>query len=114
MPSPMSERHAPLTASAGIGLKPQHAADLLDRHAVGFFEVHAENYMGAGGPPHALLRRVRESLPLSLHGLGFRSAGRVHSAVDHVACGHANSAASQTAATAFGAPRRLGPAAPRK
>ena len=75
MPSPMSERHAPLTASAGIGLKPQHAADLLDRHAVGFFEVHAENYMGAGGPPHALLRRVRESFPLSLHGVGLSIGG---------------------------------------
>jgi uncharacterized protein len=75
MPSPMSESHAPLAASAGVGLKPLHAADLFDRHGVGFFEVHAENYMGAGGPPHTLLRRVRESFPLSLHGVGLSIGG---------------------------------------
>src|SRR5262249_37017027 len=37
---------------------------------VGFFEVHAENYMGAGGPPHAQLTAIRERYPLSLHGVG--------------------------------------------
>ena len=31
--------------------------------------------MGAGGPPHALLRRVRESFPLSLHGVGLSIGG---------------------------------------
>ena len=35
----------------------------------GFFEVHAENYMGAGGPPHAALTRIRQDHPLSLHGV---------------------------------------------
>jgi uncharacterized protein (UPF0276 family) len=70
MPSPPSKRQAPLATAAGIGLKPRHAADLFDSHHVGFLEVHAENYMGAGGPPHALLRRVRESFPLSVHGVG--------------------------------------------
>ena len=35
----------------------------------GFFEVHAENYMGAGGPPHAALARIRRDHPLSLHGV---------------------------------------------
>ncbi len=37
---------------------------------VGFFEVHAENYMGAGGPPHAHLRALRERYALSVHGVG--------------------------------------------
>jgi len=37
---------------------------------MGFFEVHAENYMGAGGPPHAQLTAIRERYPLSLHGVG--------------------------------------------
>jgi uncharacterized protein (UPF0276 family) len=37
---------------------------------VGFFEVHAENYMGAGGPPHRYLSAIRERYPLSLHGVG--------------------------------------------
>jgi hypothetical protein len=37
---------------------------------VGFFEIHAENYMGAGGPPHRCLTVIRETYPLSLHGVG--------------------------------------------
>src|SRR3546814_17455223 len=37
---------------------------------MGFFEVHAENYMGAGGPPHRYLTAIREHYPLSLHGVG--------------------------------------------
>lgn len=37
---------------------------------VGFFEVHAENFMGAGGPPHRYLSAIRERYPLSLHGVG--------------------------------------------
>jgi len=57
--------------SVGVGLKHEHADDVLsDRHAVDFFEVHAENYMGDGGPPHSLLGEVRARYPLSLHGVG--------------------------------------------
>jgi uncharacterized protein (UPF0276 family) len=81
---PLSERHAPLAARAGVGLKPEHADHLFDRHGVGFFEVHAENYMGAGGPPHALLRRVRESFPLSLHGVGLSIGGADALCNDHL------------------------------
>ncbi|MGV8985635.1 MAG: DUF692 domain-containing protein [Cypionkella sp.] len=56
---------------AGVGLKAQHYATILkDRPDVGFFEVHAENYMGAGGPPHRYLAAIREAYPLSLHGVG--------------------------------------------
>jgi uncharacterized protein len=56
---------------AGTGLKPEHVpAILADRSAVGFFEVHAENYMGRGGAPHAALSAVREKYPLSVHGVG--------------------------------------------
>jgi uncharacterized protein (UPF0276 family) len=35
----------------------------------GFFEVHAENYMGAGGAPHHALERIRRDHPISLHGV---------------------------------------------
>jgi len=56
---------------AGVGLKPQHYAAVLEgRPPIGFFEVHAENYMGAGGPPHRYLTAIREHYPLSLHGVG--------------------------------------------
>ncbi len=58
-------------ARAGVGLKPEHYRTILETAPdVGFFEVHAENYMGAGGPPHRYLTEVRERYPLSLHGVG--------------------------------------------
>jgi uncharacterized protein len=60
-----------LPLRVGAGLKPEHVHDILSaRPDMGFFEVHAENYMGAGGPPHAQLRAIAESYPVSLHGVG--------------------------------------------
>jgi len=56
---------------AGAGLKPEHQWHILEaRPDVGWFEIHAENYMGAGGPPHHFLERVRALYPLSVHGVG--------------------------------------------
>jgi hypothetical protein len=55
---------------AGTSFKPAHLAAILDEgRQRGFFEVHAENYMGAGGPPHRALEAVRRDHPLSLHGV---------------------------------------------
>lgn len=55
----------------GVGFKPEHFAEIdAGPQPVGFFEIHAENYMGAGGPPHAKLTRLREDYALSLHGVG--------------------------------------------
>ncbi|MDH4563737.1 DUF692 domain-containing protein [Pseudomonas sp. BN411] len=71
-PSPLP--HAPaaqLPARAGIGLKSLHHRDVLDaRPDVGFFEVHAENYMVEGGPFHHYLGEIRQHYPLSIHGVG--------------------------------------------
>jgi hypothetical protein len=63
--------------SAGTGLKPEHAEDIfnLSGPAVDFFEIHAENYMSAGGPPHHLLRRIRDEYALSVHGVGLSIGG---------------------------------------
>jgi len=56
---------------AGVGLKPEHyAAILATGPDIGWFEIHAENYMGDGGPPHRYLGAIRERYPLSLHGVG--------------------------------------------
>jgi uncharacterized protein (UPF0276 family) len=56
---------------AGIGLKAEHYRMIIETSPdIGFFEVHAENYMGAGGPPHRYLSAIRERYPLSLHGVG--------------------------------------------
>lgn len=60
-----------LPRRAGLGFKFQHFDELLaDPNPPRFVEVHAENYMGAGGPAHAQLTRIRERLPVSLHGVG--------------------------------------------
>ncbi|MDQ0419095.1 uncharacterized protein (UPF0276 family) [Peteryoungia aggregata LMG 23059] len=62
---------ARLPRRAGAGFKPQHADAILeDDFRIGFLEVHAENYMGAGGHPHRILTRMREDFPLSIHGVG--------------------------------------------
>lgn len=56
---------------AGVGLKPQHFREILvTAPSIGFFEVHAENYMVDGGPFHHYLTRIRERYPLSVHGVG--------------------------------------------
>ncbi len=60
-----------LPRRAGVGFKPEHFHAInAGPQPIGFFEVHAENYMGAGGPPHAQLAKLREDYALSIHGVG--------------------------------------------
>jgi len=60
----------PLPLGAGIGLRSSHMQKLLDtRPALGWVEVHSENYFGHG-IPLAYLLRARELYPVSLHGVG--------------------------------------------
>lgn len=60
----------PVAGLAGTSFKHEHLSSILaDGAQRGFFEVHAENYMGAGGPPHDALTRIRRDHPVSLHGV---------------------------------------------
>jgi len=60
----------PVAGLAGTSFKPQHLQAILSGPKPrGFFEVHAENYMGAGGPPHRALEALRRDHALSLHGV---------------------------------------------
>jgi uncharacterized protein (UPF0276 family) len=60
-----------LPAHSGIGLRAQHQAELLERRpAVGWVEVHSENYFARGGTHRDVLAEVRALYPLSLHGVG--------------------------------------------
>jgi uncharacterized protein (UPF0276 family) len=62
--------------SAGLGLKPQHFDAALDCSLEGmWFEVHAENYLVAGGPRLRWLEAVRAAHPVSLHGVSLSLAG---------------------------------------
>jgi uncharacterized protein len=69
---------------AGIGLRAPHYARILaERPALGFLEVHAENFFGAGGQPLAWLDRFRAHYAVSVHGVGL-SLG----SVDPLDAGH--------------------------
>ncbi|MCD7038078.1 DUF692 domain-containing protein [Pseudomonas sp. MAFF 311095] len=73
----VSQAQAPgLPRRAGLGLKHEHFIEVLETSPdIGFFEVHAENYMVAGGPFHHYLGLIREQYPLSLHGVGLSIGG---------------------------------------
>ncbi|GHB38493.1 UPF0276 protein RB0508 [Pseudovibrio japonicus] len=78
--------NAKLPARGGVGLKADHYRTILDdKPDIGFFEVHAENYMGAGGPPHGYLEAIRRDYPLSIHGVGLSIGGADPLNKDHLA-----------------------------
>lgn len=63
--------HPPAAPEVGIGWRhPHHAALLEQRPALGFIEVHSENFFAPGGAALAVLREGRERYPVSLHGVG--------------------------------------------
>lgn len=67
-----------LPLAVGIGLKPQHYADVLgvvsgsnrSPQAPAWLEVHPQNYFGDGGPPHRWLTAIATHFPLSFHSVG--------------------------------------------
>ncbi len=59
-----------LPSAAGIGLRAPHYREVLETlPALGWVEVHSENFFGGGAPLHTLLK-VRARYPVSLHGVG--------------------------------------------
>lgn len=75
-----------LPRTTGLGFKPEHYRDIMAKPgAVGFFEVHAENYMGDGGAPHAMLTALRADHALSIHGVGLSIGGAGGLNYDHLA-----------------------------
>lgn len=60
----------------GVGFKPGHFDALQeDMTAADFFEIHAENYLGAGGTPHRQLTAIHTRRPVSIHGVGLSLGG---------------------------------------
>ncbi len=75
-----------LPARPGVGYKPQHYADIIEKPAaLGWLEIHAENYMGGGGRPIAQLRHLAERFPISVHGVGLSIGGEGDLDKDHLA-----------------------------
>ena len=61
----------PDMALTGIGLRQPHYREVLEgRPALGFVEVHSENFFADGGAALAVLDTAREIYPVSLHGVG--------------------------------------------
>ena len=57
--------------AVGIGWRQPHYGELLERRpALGFVEVHSENFFGDGGAALAVLEQGRTHYPVSLHGVG--------------------------------------------
>ena len=72
--------------SAGLGLKALHYAEALAAPADGlWFEVHAENYMVAGGPRLGWLEAIRARHPVSLHGVALSLAADAEPDAAHLA-----------------------------
>lgn len=77
---------ARLPDTAGIGFRRRHYDDLCSTpQGPGFIEIHAENYMGDGGPPHAQLGALRDRYALSVHGVGLSIGGAGPLDTDHLA-----------------------------
>ena len=71
---------------AGVGLRQPHVEHALAHSEPRlWFEVHTENYMVAGGPRLAQLRRIRESFPVSFHGVGASLGGPAPPEPGHLA-----------------------------
>jgi hypothetical protein len=69
----------------GTSFKPAHLPAIISEARFnGFFEVHAENYMGRGGPPHRALETIREHHPISVHGVCMSVGGQAPLDLDHL------------------------------
>ena len=80
-----SERYT-LPVAPGVGYKAQHFAALqADPGPVRWIEIHAENYMGDGGRPHAQMRALRDRFEISVHGVGLSIGGEGPLDQDHLA-----------------------------
>ncbi len=74
-----------LPPNVGVCLKAEHYEQALAPERVpAWFEVHAENYMGDGGPAHMWLDRARAEVPLSIHGVGLSIGSAAGPDPDHL------------------------------
>ncbi|WP_369920221.1 DUF692 domain-containing protein [Marinomonas polaris] len=69
----------------GISLKPAYYKTILTQlPTVGFFEIHAENYLNQGGPARYYLHKIREYYPMTVHGVGLSIGGEQPLNKDHL------------------------------
>ena len=70
---------------SGISLKPAYFHRILDeKPEVGFFEIHAENYLSPGGPARYYLEQIRQYYPITVHGVGLSIGGEEPLNINHL------------------------------
>ena len=70
-----SQLSRPRYLGFGLGLRPQHYADILNGEPdVDWFEVISENYMVPGGRPLRMLEQIRARYPIVMHGVSLSIA----------------------------------------
>ena len=70
---------------SGISLKPDYYQLILtEQPDVGFFEIHAENYLSKGGPARHYLQKIRQLYPLTVHGVGMSIGGEHPINIEHL------------------------------
>ena len=76
---------ASMPARAGIGLRAEHYADVLEQKPdIAWLEVHGENYFGSGGAPLRYVDAIAEDYPLSIHCVGLSLGSTDPLRDDHV------------------------------
>jgi uncharacterized protein (UPF0276 family) len=76
-----------MPAATGIGLRaPHHLHALRETPQAAWLEVHSENYFADAGSHVECLSRIRESYPLSLHGVGLSLGSTDPLDRRHLAC----------------------------
>jgi len=72
--------------AVGVGLRQPHYAEVFERRpALGFLEVHSENFFLDGGASMRVLERARAAYPISLHGVGLSLGSADALAEQHLA-----------------------------
>lgn len=69
----------------GVSLKPRYYDEVLThRPDIGFFEIHAENYLSPGGPARYYLDQIRQHYAMTVHGVGLSLGGSEPLNVEHL------------------------------
>jgi uncharacterized protein (UPF0276 family) len=70
---------------SGVSLKPQHFETIINQQPeIGFFEIHAENYLAPGGPNRHYLDKIRQDYPMTVHGVGLSIGGESELNIQHL------------------------------
>jgi uncharacterized protein len=72
----MNNGHTVQDLGFGIGLRPSHFAEVLERHpTIDYFEIISEDFLRVEGWPRYVLEQVAEHYPIVMHGVSLSIGG---------------------------------------